>query len=239
MIREFVIPRHPGFYESILSNSDEFVDNETQDTEEFIEKFDIKGKFGVICEYTDFNKFMLDVSNQIGKLVVDEVESEFLPYDNIKYLDAEVDSPEYYNYTTDRGFARISVDGYVLEKIKDIAFNQFYDELNELIKDTFTSYDGFVSFYSNDINKWRAKSVFDYDHNELGMLFNVLHRQIQDTESWVLDLSEIAMNTKYEYTGLIFVYEDKYYSDEIDYDLKVSDLLRVLGLPEDTHFAPW
>lgn len=42
------------------------------------------------------------------------------------------------------------------------------------IKKRFTSYDGFISFYSNRIEDWLDKPLTEWDHNELGTLLYAL-----------------------------------------------------------------
>lgn len=49
--------------------------------------------------------------------------------------------------------------------------------LKKIIKERFTSRDGFMSFYSNDINEWKEKPVEKWDCVELGTLL----------EAWLID----------------------------------------------------
>ena len=45
------------------------------------------------------------------------------------------------------------------------------DNLELYIKERFASYNGFISFYSNDINEWLVKPFPEWDLNELSSLF--------------------------------------------------------------------
>ncbi len=42
--------------------------------------------------------------------------------------------------------------------------------LAQVIKERFTSRDGFLSGYRNELDSWLAKPLRDWDHNELGTL---------------------------------------------------------------------
>ena len=57
----------------------------------------------------------------------------------------EVESPQYYNYTTDRIFTPINIDG--LTKLLAAAPDEV---LAAAVRDTYTSYDGFISGFDND-----------------------------------------------------------------------------------------
>ena len=95
--------------------------------------------------------------------------------DNVEYAKAYVremstglefdslDSPEYYNFSTDRIFAKIS-----LENAQALLNNVDKDRLKEVCKEHFTSYDGFISHYDTDWKQWGE--IQDWDHNQLGAL---------------------------------------------------------------------
>ena len=74
-------------------------------------------------------------------------------------------SPKYYNFSTDRVFARVSFDGVqtLFDRHKVDGFNVF----GEILKERFTSYDGFISHYSNQVEAWLEKPLDEWDHNEV------------------------------------------------------------------------
>lgn len=75
-------------------------------------------------------------------------------------------SPREYNFTTDRLFAEIE-----LSEVKRL-FNLVPREvLEKAIKANFTSYDGFISYYSNDLNDWPS-DLSEWDHNQVGTLIS-------------------------------------------------------------------
>ena len=84
----------------------------------------------------------------------------------------EMVSPREYNFTTDRIF--MSIPRNSVAKLFRISRAENHTKLREAIKDRFTSYDGFRSFYSNDLNDWLRKPLSSWDHNEIGTLLAAL-----------------------------------------------------------------
>ena len=73
-------------------------------------------------------------------------------------------SPKEYNFTTDRLFAEIEREEVC--RIFDLVPKEV---LEKAVKDNFTSYDGFMSHYSNDLEQW-PKCLADWDHNQVGTI---------------------------------------------------------------------
>jgi len=85
-----------------------------------------------------------------------------------------VESPKYYNYSTDRIFCTIP------EASLFILYNETPRAiLEKVIHERFTSCDGFISSYSNDLDQWPTL-VTDWDHNELMTLL----------EAWLISKGE-------------------------------------------------
>lgn len=71
-------------------------------------------------------------------------------------------SPREYNFTTDRIFMTIS--------LSDFRWMFRFTHTNilaDIIKETFTSRDGFASFYSNRLDDWMDKPLDMWDHNQV------------------------------------------------------------------------
>lgn len=88
------------------------------------------------------------------------LKSEFEIDINLEF--EELISPREYNFTTDRIFARISLDD--CKKLYELAAPL---TLKNVIERRHSSRDGFYSFYSNDYDEWKEKPLESYDHNEL------------------------------------------------------------------------
>lgn len=112
---------------------------------------------------------------------------EFYPFLSLAF--ESLQSPREYNFTTDRIFAHIPYSA-----VKKLYKAIDKEALRELIKDKFTSYDGFASFYSNNLAKWEEKPLLQWDHNEIGTLLECAISELvknQDfEEDWELWLSQ-------------------------------------------------
>lgn len=81
-------------------------------------------------------------------------------------------SPRFYNFETDRVFLELP-EATVL-KLFQMSAEAAHLPLTDFLKANFTSYDGFISHYSNDINDWLEKPLVDWDHNEVGALLSAV-----------------------------------------------------------------
>lgn len=84
-------------------------------------------------------------------------------------------SPREYNFQTDRIFCEISEEN--VRKLRSAVSDP---ALRHAIKDRFTSCDGFISSYDNDLDDWNPDPL-TWDHNELGTLLVAL---LDDAEDW-------------------------------------------------------
>lgn len=152
------IPFFPGFYESDLMNSD-------------TEYWAIKEELQYLQddwgeehpEYKTLTEDDLDFRYEDYK---DDVAEDFL--DEWKYYAPEIvlsvekpqiDSPRYYNYRNDELFADVVLREDWQEVMRTF-MKENADWLKERIKDDWTSYDGFMSFMSNDFSEW-DKHLFE------------------------------------------------------------------------------
>ena len=71
-------------------------------------------------------------------------------------------SPREYNFTTDRVFVTLPVEDFAIMRAACDA-----EAFADILREEFTSRDGFSSFYSNDPEDW-DKPLAEYDHNEAG-----------------------------------------------------------------------
>ena len=98
----------------------------------------------------------------------------------------DMTSPREYNFSTDRLFSDISRDSIARMFWFSRTLDK-HDTLARIIKERFTSYDGFHSFYSNDVAAWLEKPLSEWDHNELGTLLCVPLSQCGDWEYYIYD----------------------------------------------------
>ena len=80
-------------------------------------------------------------------------------------------SPREYNFETDRIFIDIERD-HAIDFIKYIIKN-YKKELENKIKERFTSRSGFWSHYKNGLDLW-TKDYSEWDHNQIGTCFELI-----------------------------------------------------------------
>ena len=174
----------PGFYESVL-------DDQINDEIEQIFNTDDSGCHSHIPEAfylanVDYSAIHETQAQAYCEAYLDTYSTETgvkLEYEYESYT-----SPKYYNFETDRLFAWFtdaSICALFAESEKDN-----HAQLAECIKARFTSYDGFLSSYSNDVSEWLIKPVLTWDHNELATLLDavaLVHGFNDDTfDTWDL-----------------------------------------------------
>lgn len=210
MIKEIISYKFPGFYESIFSNSDEFIDDEYELTGE-LEELGIEN-IEVYYEYENFDKYKLDVGETFMKYYIEKIH-DILPFtedDDFKLEKinhASIDSPQYYNYRTDYCYCEIETNEKTLQKIKK--YTLVLDGAEEYILKHFSSRDGFISFISNDINHWKELNITEYEENMLSALLDMLI-SLADCNGF----EEIILGTfydvdKYSYASPVINYTEK------------------------------
>ena len=181
------------FYESIFCNSDQFIDIELDDKNILLNKYPFlnKNDIEVYYDFENFENYKNDISKEFSNLYL-ELIKDLLPFDiieNPNFLlelkDSYIDSPKYYNYRTDKNGLFIKTNYTTLNLIKNYVLS--FDNMKEYIFKKNSSYDGFISFLSNDFNEWINKPIENYECNELSFLFdNII---IQNDNDLIFDLN--------------------------------------------------
>lgn len=120
-----------GFYESIhMDNIDSLIECYKNDWTEYNE------------DNVNYKKTYLNYINSYCSHLSDYIKSEYTVDMNFKNL--ELQSPEYYNYSTDKILANIPA-----KQIKELNSLMIKDALFlEFLKERTKSYDGYISFYT-------------------------------------------------------------------------------------------
>lgn len=133
-----------GLYESVLYNSD---------TDYFLaETLGASQGEEVIYDFDEFKEIA-------GQSCVDSLNDELYSHDviiDMRYID--INSPTYYNYTTDKVI--IDVDYNFIALVKYCKHTN-KDKFNQYLKDNYTSYSGYVSFVENSIEGFFLKDWFN------------------------------------------------------------------------------
>lgn len=163
-----------GFYESIHdSNIDQAVDDAFNYDYETGEEIELDYKF-----YDA--KFMADIDwSAIHKGYAKAYTEAFGERFDLDLEFVELTSPREYNFSTDRIFAKVPIEQ--INKIrKEVEAHEKYPEY---IKERFTSYDGFISFYSNDYNgeEWTREVL---DECQYGVILDFYLEKVYQDENW-------------------------------------------------------
>jgi hypothetical protein len=167
-----------GFYESV---HDQQLDSaQEMDAEYFKSKDNDAYPNAVGMDESDLNEILFDMADwsKAHDFYARRYVANFAGYVqretgvNLGLTFEKMESPQFYNYGTDRIFAYIPVS--VLEQLRAaITLGNFA----EVIKERHESRSGFASFYTTDIEEWAEKPISEYDHNELETLLITWMRQ--------------------------------------------------------------
>lgn len=191
---EINFPLFEGFYNSYLDLSENIEVGEGEEfsmNEEQFDEIDWKATNNNVAKfYLEYIKDELkDFFNEIGIISLDFV---------------KVDSPKYYNYSTDKLVCNIIVNkNKFLTELQKCDFEVWEQFLN----DNFTSYDGFISFYPNDPNEWTEliAEKFDTDNVIIETLLQFYLEQSEEFEEIKKELIYYRISEKtYEFLEYTF-----------------------------------
>jgi hypothetical protein len=154
-----------GFYYSELDAMiDHYVEMEAYNAYESNDALSEETYHQLIWDACDFKEMHLS----LAKAYIDELNAyvESNTGLNVNFKFESLVSPREYNFTTDRLFAYVSE-----EVIKILYDHTSLMTLSQVIKERHSSYDGFISHYSNDLEDWLENPLEEWDYNELGTLF--------------------------------------------------------------------
>jgi hypothetical protein len=162
---ETYCPLFPGFYNTIFEpNEDNEIEyhNQENDTD---------------LSYDDFEFDYADYRERIASTFVESFEINFQDIMPVKIDYQSISSPQYYNFSNDSLNIEVDLD---FDKFMQIV-NENKEELREYIRENYTSYDGFNSFHSNDIEDWcDPEYVLGFIQHRVGALMGGLLLTIID-----------------------------------------------------------
>lgn len=164
-----------GFYESIhSSNIDYYLDNDL--FTDYATGCTNNDKLSNRAYYAiDFNAVYLEYAKEYSQAFADKF--------NITMQFESMTSPREYNFATDRIFCEISPS-----EIMRIYNATCKDTLARLARETFTSRDGFISFYEPDYLTWG--DVLTWDYNQLNVLLDAYIINFYCNEDWEIYLMD-------------------------------------------------
>lgn len=209
-------PIFSGFYETefamnmdnyeviqdMHNDFDDFNDNEKLLIDTFIiNNFDK-------CIDTDYKGYETEVAHKVCEYLSNEV--SLMLHTEVKFEFENIYSPQYYNFKNDSINVNLVCDTDVFMK-KLLGFIQCNIEaFKQYIEDNYTSCDGFISYYSNDVNDWIKK---EYNDHEIGSMLEFALRL------WNKDI----------YCNMVYyvienVWEGAYYSLKDDFEAILNDI---------------
>lgn len=123
------------------------VDNEIILTDKTVNTTDLQTVTDYLYNNVKYNKqqYASEVLNNFEYML-----NSYLNLNNeVNLTIANVYSPKFYNYETDRIYYNISDD--VMQEIKETVLKDYKAELIAELKERFTAYDGFIPSYPNDL----------------------------------------------------------------------------------------
>lgn len=189
MRREINIP-FQGFYYSWLSDA---VDRELEVHAErlhedypHISREEIQDAFFGHTAFSYVHRTLAGrYTEELSQLVEDETGLSL----QLEFVTME--SPREYNFQTDRIFATAP-----LESIAQMMQDTQASTLASMIKERHTSRDGFISFYSNQMDTWLVKPLEQWDPNEVGTLLRAYLGQHLE-ENWEYNLTLRLIDSEY------------------------------------------
>lgn len=202
------LPKFNGFYGSGLIG-----DNDLNyllfDDPGVVAKEHLDWITNAVYDYIDYSDYQLELSQVICDCIGSELIEQIPAVKSVEF--ETLQSPREYNFSNDS--INIKIKCVYLDDIVKACLKR--ENFVEYIHDRYTSYDGFMSFYENDIDKWIETLDDDIDHKLGSML-------------------EFLLDFDYEY--LYKVCGDVYILDYLDYD-KLLDAFNEEFETEFKHFT--
>ena len=165
-----------GFYYSIWdSEIDHWVEQQAEHTGESVED---------LSDRMDYGTVRLEISKAYTEAFAEWLGETLEKPVTLEY--EQMSSPRYYNFETDRIFAK----GVIFADILDELLSKDVDTLMKTFRGAFTSRSGFISFYEPALP---AKPIEEWDHNELYVLLQawIAHQDVEDIDQELFEgLSE-------------------------------------------------
>lgn len=209
--QEFVCPLFSGFYNSIFTPDFNAWDlfNDADNVDKDIVDYCVENA-EVPQEY--YNEVAKTYLERMGNYIVEAVPSIKMEY-------KELESPKYYNYETDKIMGTCNYNE-IKEDIKSV-LNKYPNIFDFVVKKHFTSYSGFISFYSNNYREWDFDNL---DHNQLMAVMEVLtivgfmHVNYAEVVDEITESDIYSIESTIEFDVFEYISGNVYAEYKIDFD---------------------
>lgn len=165
------LPIFSGFYETIWETDND----EEMEIEHLNELRKEKGLPAI--EWDDVEWDYKTYTKAVVEGFTSEVETELKKLGMVSKIKFQkVSSPREYNFANDAGYIEVSLTKENRENITEYLDNHKL-EFSKYLQDHYTSYDGFMSSYSNDLGEWldNLEDVLNHQH-KLGAVLDFILR---------------------------------------------------------------
>ena len=189
------LPVFPGFYgtyyEPDETNEIEHINQERENNKLTQLPYD-----AIEFDYEEYE-------NNISESACSVIESELSEYIT-KIVFQRLSSPKEYNFTNDSIHCEIWLSPDNEKTILSFLENN-KDKFAEYLRETYTSYDGFISHYSNDINDWLTDKDLLTGSHELGSILQ-----------FICDMNNVTNESIFEFVLMDSYLSAKNYSQCIE-----------------------
>ena len=189
------LPFFPGFYESDLKNSDTAYWAIKEELRYYQEEYayDDPAEQAIYAQVTeddldfDDDRYEEDIRNAWVDAFRDKRPDFVISIENV-----EMTSPRYYNFETDRLWADVELADDWMDTVREFMTNNA-DWLRERIKEDWTSYDGFMSFMSNNFDDLRYDDGDDNWSGDKSWYWHLFSGQSDRFECYLSTIIEYMM----------------------------------------------
>ena len=169
MIVNIELPFFPGFYESDLENCDTAYWAIKEELQYYQEECDTPCP-ELTEDDLDFN--YSDYEEECARAWVDGWLAN-APEIVLSAKDCVIDRPKKYNFRNDRIYADVELRDDWQEVMQAFIWENT-SWLKKLVADEFTSYDGYMSFMSDDLGMWGSHLFLDKDERYIGSMLGFM-----------------------------------------------------------------
>ena len=230
-----------GMYDNFISEYlDNQLENDFNETEAFEKIKDFKCMEN-LWELLNYQKFYTDFSKRLTTEYIEELKLNANINKLIKDYDfQELHSPKYYNYETDRIFINIKVNKKEWKKMFEF-LEKHIEEFDAILKNHFTSYDGFISYHSNKASDWlELKNIpFDevYEIKQSFLIYSYYLISENITEDEYIDkLRGMESDICYDFFYSEYFDSDKFYELLKDEIIEKNLISNIENLKNETTF---
>jgi len=174
------LPFFPGFYESDLENGDTAYWAIKEELDYYRNECDTPCK-ALTEDDLDFN--YSDYEKAVREQWVEGFR-EYKPEFVLSIENVEMTSPKYYNFSTDKLWADVELRDDWMDVVREFMVENA-DWLRERIKDDWTSYDGFMSFMSNNFDDTSHDEDENYWSGEKSWYWHLFSGQSDRWECYI------------------------------------------------------